>query len=282
MAKKKAVFILLGQSNATGHGIPMEPQDRLETPLTHVFGLHRQHNQSLELDRLTWSGYQSAGMNLAETQDHTYSVPNCLAAQWQQAIDGGAPLPELYIIQISIGAQGVREGYMWHPDRPPVLIPGKLGQVNISLFPFCQKIFSLLEESLQDYEIIGLHWRGGENDGYDPPEGLYDRLFPIYSRLLADWNHRLHRPPVILHQLVCHERYTDRDPTGQQLESMHIINRIFRDLAAQNPNVSVFDVRRCPEFDPHCRGNGIFKEDMVHFTPAVNRWVAQKILEEQL
>ena len=107
--RKKAVFILLGQSNATGHGIPMAPEDRIETPLANVFGLHRDQNQSFDITQLTWSGYTSCGMNLAETQDHTYSVANCLAASWQAQINAGAALPDLYIIQIAIGAQGVRE-----------------------------------------------------------------------------------------------------------------------------------------------------------------------------
>lgn len=281
MRKKKAVFILLGQSNATGHGIPMEAKDRIETPLTHVFGLHRQPNQSFDIRQLTWTGYTSEGMNLAETQDHTYSVANCLAAQWQSAIDSGADLPDLYILQIAIGAQGVGEGYMWHPDRATKLVPGKLGQVDISLHPFCMHIFSLLQESLGDFEIIGLHWRGGENDAYDPPQGLYDRLMPIYTRLLEDWSRTLGDPPMILHRIVAHERYTDRDATGQQLESMHIINRIYEELAQKYAHVSLFDVRSCPDFVPNVRGNGIFKEDMVHFTPSVNQWVAQLVLESQ-
>ena len=63
---KKAVFILMGQSNATGHGILMDPEDRIEQPLKNVFGLHRQPNQSFDSTRLVWSGYTSAGMNLAE------------------------------------------------------------------------------------------------------------------------------------------------------------------------------------------------------------------------
>ena len=279
---KKAVFILLGQSNATGHGIPMAPEDRIETPLNNVFGLHRQPNQSLEIGELEWSGYTSDGMNLAETQDHTWSVANALAKFWQAAIDGGAKLPDLYIIQIAIGAQGVRQGYMWYPDRPPKLIPGKLGTVDISLHPFSMHIFSLLKESLGEYAIIGLHWRGGENDAYDDPEQMYDMVQPVYTRLLEDWDRILDKPPIILHRIVAHERYTDRDPSGRKLESMHIINRVFDEMAEKYPNVSVFDVRACPEFIPDVRGNGIFKSDMVHFTPEVNRWVAKKILEEQL
>lgn len=279
---KKAVFILMGQSNATGHGIPMAPEDRIESPLSNVFGLHRQPNQSFDTQKLVWSGYTSGGMNLAETQDHTYSVANCLAGLWQRSIDGGAGLPDLYIIQIAIGAQGVRQGYMWHPDREPRLIPGKLGTVDISLHPFCMHIFSLLKESLGEFEIIGLHWRGGENDAYDDPEQMYDMVQPVYRRLLEDWSRVLENPPIILHKIVAHERYTDRDPTGRKLESMHIINRVFAEMAEEYPHVSLFDVRACPEYIPDVRGNGIFKSDMVHFTPAVNQWVAEKILEEQL
>ena len=279
---KKAVFILMGQSNATGHGIPMEPECRIEVPLKNVFGLHRQPNQSFDSTALVWSGYTSDGMNLAETQDHTWSVANALAIAWQKTIDGGAQLPDLYIVQIAIGAQGVREGYMWHPDREPKLIPGKLGTVDISLHPFSMHIFSLLEASLGEFEIIGLHWRGSENDAYDDPEKMYDMVQPVYARLLGDWNRVLKDPPIILHKIVAHERYTDRDPSGRKLESMHIINRVFDEMAEKYPNVSVFDVRACPEFVPDVRGNGIFKSDMVHFTPEVNRWVAEKILEEQL
>lgn len=282
MHKKKAVFILLGQSNATGHGIPMAKDDRIEMPLKNVFGLHRRENQSFDVTKLRWSGYTSEGMNLAETQDHTYSVANCLAALWQKAIDGGKALPDLHIIQIAIGAQGVRAGYMWHPDYPKILIPGKLGTVKIALASFTRHIFSLLEESLGEYEVIGLHWRGGENDAYDPPETVPDAVLPVYRQLLKDWNETLHEPPIVLHRIVAHERYTDRDSSGKQLESMHIINGIFDRLAEEYPNVSVFDVRSCPEYAPDVRGNGLFKEDMVHFTPAVNRWVAQSILEEQL
>ena len=147
--KKAAVFILLGQSNAVGHGIPMREEDRILTPLANVFGLDRAQNQRLDLESLTWSNYVSAGMNLAEEQDNTYSVANCLAAAWQKQIDAGNPqdLPDLYIVQIAIGAQGVTEGYMWHPDRAPCLTPGKLGKVDISLFPFTTHVFSLLKES---------------------------------------------------------------------------------------------------------------------------------------
>lgn len=67
---------------------------------------------------LKWSGYTSFGMNLAEEQDNTYSLANCLAKLWQDEIDSGNKrnLPDLYIVHIAIGAQGVTEGYMWNLD----------------------------------------------------------------------------------------------------------------------------------------------------------------------
>ena len=136
MAKKKAaVFILLGQSNAVGHGIPMAEEDIISTPLKNVYGLCREKNQSFENDRLYWDNYVSAGMNLAEEQDNTYSVANCLASLWQKHIDTGneRELGDLYIVQIAIGAQGVTEGYMWNPSYPHKMVSGKQSIYYISV-----------------------------------------------------------------------------------------------------------------------------------------------------
>ena len=86
---KACVFILLGQSNAVGHKVPMEEKDKICEPLKNVFGLKRDDNQTFDNNELFWSGYTSDGMNLAEEQDHTYSVANCLAGLWQDEIDSG-------------------------------------------------------------------------------------------------------------------------------------------------------------------------------------------------
>lgn len=283
--QKAAVFILLGQSNAVGHGIPMKKEDIIQSPLKNVFGLSRKNNQSLDNTSLSWSGYTSHGMNLAEEQDNTYSIANCLAALWQKHIDNKNPchLPNLYIIQIAIGAQGVTEGYMWHPDRAPKLIPGKLGEVDISLFPFANHIFSLLDKSFSDtgtdYEIIGLHWRGGENDVTASYEHLCQNLVPIYNRMFHEFNRLLKNPPIILHRVACNDRMNDLDPDGGYLVNMHYVNEVF-DLLAQNSKaVSVFDPRTAPQYIPNVRGNGLFLEDVVHYTPEVNAWIAKEILE---
>jgi len=85
--KDAAVFILLGQSNAVGHILPMRQEDKILEPMKNVFGLSRTLNQSFDNKELRWTGYTSFDMNLAESQDDTYSIANCLARIWQDAVD---------------------------------------------------------------------------------------------------------------------------------------------------------------------------------------------------
>lgn len=279
--KKAAVFILLGQSNAVGHNLPMEEHDKILMPLSHVFGLSRAANQSYDNTKLTWGGYTSHSMNLAEEQDHTYSIANCLARQWQDAIGDGQSLPDLYIVQIAIGAQGVTENYMWHPQWPKVLKPGRLGTVNIALTPFTTHILSLLKDSIRargaEPEIIGIHWRGGENDFYDGGEVYRPVLKSLYTQIFGSFYEALgEHVPTILHRLVCFER----PQTAQGLDNLHFINKVFDELAAELPNISVFDVRQAPYYTPGVPGDGLFKADFVHFTRDVNQWVAHCILRQ--
>ena len=283
---KAAVYIILGQSNAVGHGIPMREEDKILTPLKNVLGLKRRDNQSFKNTELTWSGYTSDGMNLGEEQDDTYSIPNCLATLWQRHIDEGNALnlPDLYIVQIAIGAQGVTEGYMWYPEREMCLIPGKLGEVDISLFPYSIHIFSLLKDSFVkmnlQYDVLGLHWRGGENDVTASMPYLDSHLKKIYKKMLDAYNPLLGRPQIVLHRLCCKDRMADIDPTGESLLRMEKINEVFSELAQEYTNVSIFDPRTLSQFVPDVRCHGLYIEDAVHFTPEVNRTIAANILQE--
>lgn len=264
----------------------MREEDCIRKPLKNVFGLHRAFNQSYDNAELIWSGYTSDGMNLAEEYDHSYSVANCLASLWQEHIDGGNryALPDLYIIQISIGAQGVTERYMWHPGYEKRLIPGPLGTVDIALLPFTGHILSLVPASFEklglEYDIVGIHWRGGENDIGEPKAVLETVLEPIYREIFDRLNELLASPPVVLHKIVCHDRANDLDPTGLQSENIHYVNGVFENLCAAYPNISMFDPRNYPGFLPDVYGNGLFIGDAVHFTEDANRWTAKCILEE--
>ncbi len=287
LKKKEAVFILLGQSNAVGHNLPMRDDDIIKTPLKNVYGLSREDNQSFNNTKLVWRGYTSFGMNLAEEQDNTYSVANCLAKLWQEYIDNGNErnLSNLYIIQIAIGAQGVTDGYMWNPLKEKRLIPGKLGEVDISLFQFSKHIFQMLEESFsemgKEYEIIGVHWRGGEEDMMISTEYLLGNLKNIYVEIFNEFNRILKNPPIFLHKIVAYDRANDLDVTGIYSKNIDVINNVFEELENEYKNILIFDARQFPKYIPNIRCNGIFIEDAVHFTEEVNYWVAESILKNK-
>ena len=282
---KAAVFVLLGQSNAVGHKVPMEIKDQICAPLKNVFGLKREDNQSFTNKELYWSGYTSDKMNLGEEQDHTYSLANCLARMWQNEIDSGnkSNLPDLYIVHIAIGGQGVRKKFMWSPEYEKKLIPGKGKEVNISLCPLTVHILSLLKESLAKLGktdiFTTIHWRGGEEDAVSSKsaiepilKGIYDTLFGGFYEALGE------RVPTVLHKIVAHDRYLERRPSGEWLESMHYVNEVFGELCKENNNITMFDATNAPHFVPDVRGNGLFLEDVIHYTPETNIWVAEQIL----
>ena len=287
------VFILLGQSQAVGHGIPMDEQDKIKTPLKNVFGLSRQSNQSFDLKELIWEGYTSHQMNLAEEQDHTYSLANCLATLWQKEIDDGADLPDLYIIHIAIGAEGVTDKYfpngesrkyMWNPSCNKKLIPGKLGTVDISLYPFTLHILSLLKDSFRKlgkkYKILNLYWRGGENDIETPVETLKAELKPIYEKILFGCCEAIgYQVPITLNRIVSFEAISKKEQSEEFAKSLTYINTLFDELSRENENISIFDSRCAPFYKENESRNGLFVDDMVHYQPQVNWWNAQKIIE---
>ena len=295
-SEKSEVFILFGQSQAVGHAIPMDEKDRIKTPLKNVYGLDREYNQSFNTDRLVWSGYRSAGMNLGEEQDDTYSLANCLAAQWQKKIDEGEKLPDLYIVHIAIGAEGVTEKYlpdggvekyMWNPLYEKTLIPGKLGKVKIALYPFALHILSLIRESFAEagkaYEIMDLYWRGGENDMETPCEILRDRLKATYERMFSGFYEALGgRVPLTLNRILNGEAMMKLDPSGEYKKSMDFINSTFDALSEENGNISVFDCSKAPFYRENVSANGLFIDDLVHYTPETNQWNARVILEDYI
>ncbi len=281
--KKIAVFMLFGQSNATGHAMPMEEKDIIKEPLKNVFGLNREPNQSFDTEKLKFTGYTSYGMNLAENQDNTYSVANCLAKRWQSDIDNGAELPDLYIIHISIGAQGIYG--MWNPDRPKKLIPGRLGDCDISMYPLAIHVLTLFKKFMDENEMepdyVGVHWRGGEQEFWQGIPQLQDRLKPLYVRLINGIRGAVcAEAPFVFHRMPFVQVTKNADPTGKCFDSMNYINGVFEELSNEIPSVSVFDVRRCPFYDENAWDFGIFCGDLIHYLGKTNDWVAQDILEE--
>ena len=74
-----------------------------------------------------------------------------------------------------------------------------------------------------------------------------------------------------MHKIVSYDRCLDLDPSGDSLERLYYINGVFDELSSENKNISVFDVCDAPHYVPGIRGDGIFIEDVVHYTPQTNR-----------
>ncbi|MBQ8164077.1 MAG: hypothetical protein IJZ93_06935 [Clostridia bacterium] len=285
MSNKVAIFMLFGQSNATGHAMPMDEKDIIKEPLKNVWGLNREPNQSFDTEKLKFSGYTSFGMNLAETQDNTYSVANCLARLWQDEIDSGnkAQLPDLYVIHISIGAQGLYG--MWHPDRARKLIPGKLGDVDISLYPFTVHILKLLKKHLEDCslepEFVGLHWRGGEEERNYGLDIVNLDLKNMYKRFFAGLREAIgYEVPITLHRMPYVDAMMKEDPTGGHLKAMEYMNDIFEQLANEQTKTTTFEPLNAPHYDPNAWDKNLFRWDLIHYTGKTNAWVAEEIFKE--
>ena len=282
--KKIAVFMLFGQSNAVGHAMPMEKEDYIDTPLKNVFGLNREPNQSYDIKELAFTGYTSFGMNLAETQDNTYSVANCLARRWQNEIDGGSDLPDLYIIHIAIGSQGLLN--MWHPDREKVIKPGILGQVDVSMYPLATHVLGLFNKFCKenDYapDFIGLHWRGGEQEFRRSVSELEAvDLKALYVRFFNGLKGALgYETPIVLHKMPFKAVLMKDDPTGGMYETMKYINALFEELCGILPDTRMFDATKAPFYDDTQWDFGIFRWDLINYLGKTNDWVAGEILKE--
>ena len=165
--KKAAVLFISGQSNAHAHHQYLSEEEKITEPLKNVFALDRDPNQSFDIQDVVWSGFTTAGKNLGESQDHTASLAYHTALLWQNAIDNGMKLPDLYIVQVSIGSQGIING-MWNRDKEKVMKPGDLKNVDISLYPWALQVNRLAMENLKkqgfEPQVIGWHWIGSEQD----------------------------------------------------------------------------------------------------------------------
>lgn len=270
------ILIVMGQSNAHGHGTVLPETERMTVPLTHVFGLARAHNQSFDAQELLWSGFQSGGMNLGETQDHTVCLAGEFARIWQNRINAGEQLPALYIIQISIGAQGIaaeeRDGLnMWYPQRTPVLHPGPLATVDISLYPLAVRVLSMAVRQLRDMGkkpmILGLHWNQWETEVFtggtalqDAPDN-YKKMFLGFADALAM------EYPLWLYEPLS---YVYENDAG--LAQMHALFEAW----SSAPHVHLMRTSRSPFYTGGRADQGIFLPDCVHYTPQVHRWFAKQ------
>ena len=280
MAQNAALVFITGQSNAHAHSRALPVQDRITEPLRNVFALDRAQNQSLDVERLVWTGFTTCGKNLGETQDHTASLSYYLALRWQHAIDAGTALPDLYIVQISIGSQGIING-MWNPDWPRSMKPGPLDSVNISLFPLAKRVFSLAWESIEQQGLTpllaGWHWIGSEQDvqhGAYLREDLPARYDSFFDTLLSCIAHPC---PVYLYKIYMKEWCKRHDIPAEAVDRIN--EQLLRQCAKQK-DFHMVAAENSPLWDASLPNLGIYAPDNGHYLAPVHQWFADRFFDE--
>ena len=280
MGTKAAVLYVSGQSNAHAHAQAMASEDRITEPLKNVFSLDRDPNQSFDITDVVWSGFTTEGKNLGETQDHTYSLASFLAKRWQAAIDAGQKLPDLYIVQISIGSQGIING-MWNPDKERVLKPGKLGVADIALFDLARHIYPLVRRNLEvagkEPVAIGWHWLGCEQEVWNEVfrrEDLQERYDAFFDAMME----AIGMPcPLYLYQLniqeFCRKYQIDE-------AAVDLINAAMQKQCERFPDTTFVTMDQCPRWDPEEIRKGIYAPDGGHYLAKTQEWFAARFWEE--
>lgn len=269
------ILIVMGQSNAHGHGTRLKEEEQIRKPLSHVLGLSREKNQSYDLKDVEWSPFCTEGMNLGETQDHTCCLAGEFARQWEARAEE-LKLPDLYLIQISIGGQGIHKkengGWnMWYPGRERILIPGSLDDVNISLYPLAVTVLALavrnLKNSGKNPVILGLHWNQWETEVDTAGESMACAE-ENYKAVFAGFREALSIPcPICLYRPLS-RIYADENARLQ-------IDKLFQGFVKEQENFYLVDISTSPLWDENAPDNGIFQEDHVHYNKEAQRWFAQ-------
>ena len=277
-----ALLFVSGQSNATGHQQFLPEDERIVRPLKNVWALDRRDAQSYTTTSVTWHGYTDEGKNLGEIQDFTGSIDHYIAAAWQAAIDAGASLPDLYIVHISVGGQGLVRG-MWREDKPEVLVPGPFYACDIGLYRLAMHTLSLVSADLKRRfarpAAIGWHWIGSEGDSdpgvWDAPD-RHERFDRFFDTQLA----AIGLPcRVYFYKLVFTQCAVPGENWPQPFQT-DAVNDEFARQVGRLPDAELVTAEDCPLWDaadPLC---GIFADDGIHYLRQTQEWFARHFLDE--
>ena len=279
-----AIIYILGQSNAHAHCQAMAEEDIIKEPMKNVWKLDTADNQSFDLKEAKWSGFTSYDYNLGETQNCTYSMASFLAKKWQKRIDDGENLPDLHIVQISIGGQMIIGG-MWEPhySRTNALTPGTYDVCEIALYELTMYLLPIIHKSLavkyENVQSLGVHWIGSEGDTYP---GAYDKpnFHEIYYNFFTSIVDRTgFETPLYLYKIVREKNLLKKN---ESTEGIAAVNAEYEKLCGLIDNCSIVDPRKAPFYDSTKEDDGIFSPDLSHYHKFTQEWFADRFLGEIL
>ncbi|MFE2722610.1 discoidin domain-containing protein [Kitasatospora sp. NPDC059327] len=275
------VLIVLGQSNAVGSGVPI--QDAADVAqckaFGHVKGLDRTNNRVTGAESATWSPYTCAGSNLGKEYNggRSYHVASATALRWERAVTAGVALPDLHVIHVAWGSQGIQEASApdnrWWPDRDPTDVE--------SLFPLTVNTIAnglrALREAGKRPRIIGMHWNQWEAEADARSTISADQVQRAFLGVLGPLQTVTGGTsfPVFL--------YRPRAATKGPIRTQYITDALTGLAARPAPNpyrlldaAQAVSATGTPLYDPAIPRNfGIFY-DGIHYTRAVQEWFADQ------
>lgn len=268
-----AVLYIAGQSNAHAHAQALPEEEKLRFGLKHVFTLDHRIDRSLDNKSLIWRQFTSEYNNLGEHQDDTATLGYYTALEWEKRIEQGEKLPDLYIVQISIGAQGVANG-MWNMEMEKKLVNDDV--TPVPLYHLAMHIYSLVYEDLKarykNPAAIGWHWIGSESDAVKEYADI--PTMPAYlERFFDDMFSAIgFECPAYFYKLAHYKN------DSAYKKGIDLINDIFNKYLAKHKSGKMVDCTLSPYWNFDLVGSGIYnEEDKIHYLSPVQKWFADQL-----
>lgn len=271
-----AILYISGQSNAHAHAQVLPEGEEVKHCLKHVFTLDHRIDRSLTNESLTWRQYTSQYNNLGEHQDNTATLGYFTAIEWEKRIENGEKLPDLYIVQISIGGEAILNG-MWNMDMKPEIVDDDT--VPTPLYHLALHTYRLVNDDMKarfkNPIALGWHWIGSESDcikEFSESENLradYDKFFDTMFDAIG------FECPLYLYRLVFYKNGT------AYIKGIETVNKIFEDYTCKYKNCSIVDCRKSPYWDENAFALGIFNEiDNIHYLAKVQKWFKDEFFKD--
>ncbi|MGW2543318.1 galactose-binding domain-containing protein [Kitasatospora sp. NPDC001574] len=272
---------MLGQSNAEGWYAPLDAADKTKCQsLNRVKGLNRTDNRAAGATSATWSQYNCSGNNLGAVEGTglNYNVASATALRWQRATEAGTALPDLNVIHIAWGSQGIQDtdtdygpNTRWWPGRDPNDVE--------ALFPLAMNTITnglrALEAAGKQPRLIGIHWNQWEAEAGNAStvstaaiQAAFLKVFNPLRTITGDTG-----APFFLYRPRS-DRYNQAS-TGHATQALTAIAATapYKLLDAANATsatgVALYDASNTNTY-------GIFSSDGKHYTGDVHKWFADQ------
>lgn len=275
-ATKDAVIVLVaGQSNALG------VYGSNPTTLANV--------KTMQAGERDWSSW-SQDCNVAVSGLTAKSPAGAIAQDWQIRIDGGATLPDLYILTVAKSGQGVTRyttanNNQWHPARNIANGSGVdaekwnhavsgIVDSNVSLYGLAHEALiqgvNEIHKSGKRPVFLGALWVGGEADSKSPSAA--DDYFAGITQISDSIRGVLGVPANFFVSRMVREassNYTELAASEAAWES----------LMPDNKMISLMD---SPLWDASDSQKGIYGGDGLHYSSDAQDWLGEEFLIQTL